>query len=107
MTALDKDTFALYTEEHQKYLDAKFASVCNKIDELRNLREEDCEDCQRYRETCQGHFEEKFEENEKKHKATRVALVAGLFLAMVIGAGLEGHLTLSEIFSAIGRLLPF
>ncbi len=107
MSALDKDTFALYTEEHQKYLDAKFAAVCSKIDTLRGQREEDKEDALRAADVCQGHFEGKFGDNDKKHKATRIALVAGLFLTMVIGSALEGHITLSQVISAIGRILPF
>ena len=41
MSALDKDTFALYTEEHQKYLDAKFDAICMKLDAIRDTRDED------------------------------------------------------------------
>ena len=107
MSALDKDTFALYTEEHQKYLDAKFGLICVKLDAIVSQRAEDCEDCERHRGTCQGHYNEKFSDNDKKHKATRVALVAGLFLTMVIGSALEGHISLMEFFAAIGRILPF
>jgi hypothetical protein len=107
MSVLDKDTFALYTDEHQKYLDAKFAAVCSKIDSLRVQRDEDKEDAQRDHDKCQGNFDKKFEENGKKHRATRVALVAGIFLSMVVGSALEGHLTLIELFNAIGRALPF
>ena len=107
MSALDKDTFALYTEEHQKYLDAKFAAVCSKIDLLRGQREEDKEDAQRDLDACKVNFEEKFEDNGKKHKATRVALIAGIFLSMVVGSALEGHITLLELFNTIGKMLPF
>ena len=107
MSALDKDTFALYTEEHQRYLDAKFAAVCSKLDLLRGQREEDKDDAQKALDTCQGNFSEKFKENNKKHKATRAALIAGIFLSMVIGSALEGHITLLELFNAIGRILPF
>jgi hypothetical protein len=107
MSALDKDTFALYTEEHQKYLDAKFAAVCSKIDSLKGQREEDKKDVQRAQNKCQGGFDKKFEENSKKHRATRIGLVAGIFLSMVVGSALEGHMTLLELLNAIGRMLPF
>lgn len=107
MSALDKDTFALYTEEHQKYLDAKFAAVCSKIDLFRGQREEDKEDAQRDLDTCKTNFDQKFVENGKKHKATRGFLIAGIFLSMVVGSALEGHITLLELFNAIGKMLPF
>lgn len=107
MSALDKDTFALYTEEHQKYLDAKFAAVCSKIDSLRGQRDEDKKDVQRAQNKCQGNFDKKFEENSKKHRATRAALIAGIFLSMVVGSALEGHISLLELINAIGRILPF
>jgi len=107
MTALDKDTFALYTEEHQKYLDAKFAHLCAKIDLFKEQRDEDREDTLSIRTACQGNFSDKFKENDKKHKATRAALVAGIFLSMVVGSALEGHITLIELINALGRMLPF
>jgi hypothetical protein len=70
-SALDKETFALYTVEHQRYLDAKFTSVCNKVDAIVEIRKEDIVDCGK----CKTEINKKFK-NTHKYMVVGIAVVA-------------------------------
>ena len=73
---LDRDSFNLWAEEHQKYLDARFAKVCERIDAIVETRKCDLADCS----VCKTEIETKI---KNTHKYIVVGVVVCLIAAGV------------------------
>ena len=100
MAALDKDTFNLWKDEHQKYLDKSFRLLSAKIGTQKDKQKED-------KEELAKDIKEVKDESNDKISSTRKFLVAGLILTMIIGAALEGHLGLVDVVRALTGWMPF
>ncbi len=69
---LDIKTFELWSEEHQKYLDARFDKVCERIDSMVETRKCDIADCGECKE-----------EIETKIKNTHKYIVVGIGICLI------------------------
>lgn len=93
---LDRDSFNLWAEEHQKYLDARFAKVCASIAAMVEVRDKNDQDSKEFRKTCRKEVDEKI-------TTTRKYLVIGLAVCLIIAGAQLGPVqaALSVIFKLI------
>ena len=75
---LDRDSFNLWAEEHQKYLDARFAKVCASIAAIVETHDKNSDDSKDFRKVCRNEVDEKF---KNTHKYIVIGLAAVAILA--------------------------
>jgi len=107
MEALDRYTFEQWQESNQKYLDAKFASVCTKLDAIKAQRLEDCEHCEKYRTECKGNLEKQIQEMKNSNKKTVKLLTAGIVLSVLVCLSATGVIPFGIVWKALTSMFSF
>ena len=105
MEALDRYTFEQWQEQNQKYLDTKFNLMCSKLDTIKAQRLEDCENCEKNREECQGRLGIEIEELKDNNKKTTKLLAAGIALSVLVCLSATGTIPVAYILKAIGGFI--
>ena len=105
MEALDRYTFEQWQGEHQQFLETKFNLMCNKLDTIKAQRLEDCENCEKHRTDCQGHFNEEIQEVKDNSKKTTRLLAAGIVLSVLVCLSATGTIPIAYVLKAIGGFI--
>jgi len=105
MEALDRYTFEQWQLAHGEYLEAKFTSVCNKIDNLKVQRLEDSQECMKNYVECQDRMDKEISEVKDNNKKTTKLLAAGIVLSVLVCLSATGTIPLAYILKAIGGFI--